>query len=308
MAENSLELPYLAVIPYSILSDKDLEANAKLHFGCLAGLSKKNGYCWATDDQLAEMHEVSTRQILRWMKALESKGYIRRVTENISYRDAEGKLLWKKTRRIYVNDGFSKNVCEHDKNVTINERDKNVTIDERDKNVTYKEEISKKKSLKEKSIVSPKAHSLSVLLFDELRKKLSSYKKPNFEKWDEEMDKILRLDGKTFEELKAIIKWAHASEDPFWKTAFQSPKTVRKMADRALLAMNSKPNVSDEDFAKKVKTELESKTFEINVYEKYIEFRDQKINAIKIIEFGKSFTSRVNDYLQKLKEIHALNN
>ena len=133
---QKLEFPYIAVIPYKVMADTDIEANAKLHYACLAGLSKKEGYCWATDEQLAEMHGVSTRQIKRWNKSLEEHGHITRETENDPYRDDEGKLLWKKSRKFYVNEGFSKNVCEGDKNVTI---------DEGDKNVTYKDIISKDK-------------------------------------------------------------------------------------------------------------------------------------------------------------------
>ena len=142
-----LEFPYISIIPYSVMSCTDLEPNAKLHYGCLAGLSKKEGYCWATDEQLAEMHKVSERQIKRWNDSLEKNGFIKRITENKPYEDSSGRWLWKKKRKIYVSEGFSKNVSEGDKNVTIDEGDKNVTIDEGDKNVTYNKTTSKKKKL-----------------------------------------------------------------------------------------------------------------------------------------------------------------
>ena len=160
-----LEFPYISIIPYSVMSCTDLEPNAKLYYGCLAGLSKKEGYCWATDEQLAEMHKVSERQIKRWNDSLEKNGFIKRITENKPYEDSSGRWLWKKKRKIYVSEGFSKNVFEGDKNVTIDEGDKNVTIDEGDKNVTYNKTTSKKKKLTSLGISSKPTASV-VVSFD----------------------------------------------------------------------------------------------------------------------------------------------
>ena len=38
-----LDLPYLAIIPYKIMSDKSLNPNATLQFGCLSALAVKEG-------------------------------------------------------------------------------------------------------------------------------------------------------------------------------------------------------------------------------------------------------------------------
>jgi hypothetical protein len=154
-----LDFPYISIIPYSVMSCGSLEPSAKLYYGCLAGLARQEGYCWATDSQLAEMHKVCERQIKRWNESLEKNGFIKRQTENKTYRNDDGKLLWKKTRKIYVSEGFSKNVSEGDKNVPIDEGDKNVPIDEGDKNVPYNKTISNNKSItttrdRKKSIAS----------------------------------------------------------------------------------------------------------------------------------------------------------
>ena len=145
---EKLDFPYICAIPYNVMADTELEPSAKLHYACLAGLSKREGYCWATDEQLAEMHGVSLSQLKRWNKSLEEQGHIKRETENIPYRDDEGKMLWRKTRKIYVGGGFSKYVCERVKNEPIDEQLKNEPIDEQLKNEPYKEEISKHKNSK----------------------------------------------------------------------------------------------------------------------------------------------------------------
>lgn len=183
---NSLQMPYLCTIPNAVLCCESLPANAKIHFGCLAGLAQRNGYCWATDIQLAEMHGVSVSQIVRWHDKLEAENFIKRETENVSYRDSEGRLLWKKKRKIYVGDGFSKKDCETSKNAHINDICKNEHIDDMRKNAHIKSkplnrDISKKKEepAKQAVVVSPKS------ALDELNISRSD-KKKYLDKYDEE--------------------------------------------------------------------------------------------------------------------------
>lgn len=140
---HDLDLPYVALIPYAVLADTTLSDAAKIHFGILAGLAKKFGYCWASDESLAKMKGVTIRQINRWHEQLENAGFIKRETKSHMVPNGNHEFHWVKHRKIYVTDGFSKNVTEHDKNVTFDEHDKNVAIIEHDKNVAYKEETVK---------------------------------------------------------------------------------------------------------------------------------------------------------------------
>lgn len=104
--QTRLEFPYLAVIPYAVLSDKDLQPNAKLFYGCLVGLAKREGYCWASDKQLAEMFGVREREIHRWLSRLEEKGFIFRETENLPHKENEV-FFWEKRRKIHISEAFS---------------------------------------------------------------------------------------------------------------------------------------------------------------------------------------------------------
>ena len=125
MSGQKLEMPYLACVPFQVLTDKDVSPQAKLYYGCLVGLSKKEGYCWASDEALAEMQEVDISTLKRWHKELEDKKHIRRETKSHPYRNEKGKMLWKKQRKIFVNNGFSNNVFEPLKNEPIDEPLKN---------------------------------------------------------------------------------------------------------------------------------------------------------------------------------------
>ena len=109
---TDLELPFLAVIPHAVLADQDLQPNAKLFYGCLVGLAKKEGYCWASNEQLAEMFGVKPRIVARWLEHLGKKGFISREVQNTPHLDQK-KFFWKTERKIFVHDAFSRNVCEH---------------------------------------------------------------------------------------------------------------------------------------------------------------------------------------------------
>ena len=82
-------MSYFTVIPAEV-RHADILDGAKLLFGDIAGLSKKAGYCWATNAHLAEVSGVSERQVIRYIRLLEGAGFVR--SEMV---DAE-------TRHIYL--------------------------------------------------------------------------------------------------------------------------------------------------------------------------------------------------------------
>src|SRR5271163_4520085 len=107
MSDNSLELPYIAVVPYNVQIDENISDSCKLYYGQIVALAKKTGYMWATDDQLSEMKGVSKRTIERWHSELESAGYIKRVTANVPIKCQDGSFAWTKKRKVYFNDAFA---------------------------------------------------------------------------------------------------------------------------------------------------------------------------------------------------------
>lgn len=107
-----LKFPFLSTTPSFVRLNKSLPASCKLYFGDLVGLAQQEGYCWAEDKDLAEMQEVSVRTIKYWNQLLEAAGFIRRETQNVSYRNEKGLLRWRKKRRIYITGGFQKKIAE----------------------------------------------------------------------------------------------------------------------------------------------------------------------------------------------------
>ena len=84
---------FFAVVPMDVLERKDLNANAKLLYGEITGLTKRNGYCSATDKYIADRIGLSKKSIQKLMQELEGKELIRRDTN----KTARGTY-----RRIYL--------------------------------------------------------------------------------------------------------------------------------------------------------------------------------------------------------------
>lgn len=85
---------FWAVIPATVLDDMNIPANAKILYGVTSTLMQREGYCWATNAQLAAAMHCSEDVISRWVSALAKAGHIRvQVTAD---KTNGGKL-----RRIY---------------------------------------------------------------------------------------------------------------------------------------------------------------------------------------------------------------
>jgi rubrerythrin len=77
---------YYAIIPADVRYNKSLSPNAKLLYGEITALCKKEGYCWASNRYFAELYSVQRSSISNWVKSLIDEGYI---TVELVY--AEGK-------------------------------------------------------------------------------------------------------------------------------------------------------------------------------------------------------------------------
>ena len=64
------------MIPETILKDFNLKPLTKLLYGKLCSLSKKDGYCWASNNYLANYFNVTSKTISSNIKLLKDKGYI----------------------------------------------------------------------------------------------------------------------------------------------------------------------------------------------------------------------------------------
>jgi hypothetical protein len=81
---NEGEPSYFSIIPANVRYDNRLPAKAILLYSEITALTKKDGYCWASDTHFAKLYKVSNTTVQNWLHALEKYGYI---TREVVYRE-----------------------------------------------------------------------------------------------------------------------------------------------------------------------------------------------------------------------------
>ena len=68
---------YVAIIPYPVLNHPDLSDGAKLLFGRITMLQRSGGYCYATNEYLAEQVKKKPDTVSRLVSQLRNAGFLR---------------------------------------------------------------------------------------------------------------------------------------------------------------------------------------------------------------------------------------
>ena len=97
MKENKESIGYYSVIPATVLYNKELKANEKLLYAIITSLACKEGYCFASNQYLAEKLDVNPKTISSWISDLKDKNFV--IVELI--RNENKQII---QRRIYIND------------------------------------------------------------------------------------------------------------------------------------------------------------------------------------------------------------
>jgi len=87
---------FYAIIPASVRYDKSLCPNAKLLYGEITALTEKEGYCYASNNYLANLYGVNRSSITHWINMLIQAGYI---TQEFEYDDDHIRII---ERKIYL--------------------------------------------------------------------------------------------------------------------------------------------------------------------------------------------------------------
>lgn len=64
------------VVPSILAQDTTMVDGAKLLYGAIASLAQTNGYCFATNNYLADWFGISNKVIQKYLKCLKDAGYI----------------------------------------------------------------------------------------------------------------------------------------------------------------------------------------------------------------------------------------
>ncbi|TXD08258.1 DnaD domain protein [Staphylococcus haemolyticus] len=93
---------YYSFLPAHVRYDEDLSAREIIMYSEITALSNAQGFCHAGNNYFAELYNVSTVTVSRWIKNLERKGYI-----SVKYQ-YNGSVV--KNRYIVIDHAVNKNV------------------------------------------------------------------------------------------------------------------------------------------------------------------------------------------------------
>ena len=90
-------ISYYAVLPSTVLFNEELKANEKLLYAVITVLANKDGYCFASNNYLAELFNSKPHTISNWISHLSRLNFVH--VELI--RSDNNEIM---QRRIYIND------------------------------------------------------------------------------------------------------------------------------------------------------------------------------------------------------------
>lgn len=91
---------YYAIIPANVRYDREIPANAKLLYGEITALCNEKGFCWASNSYFAELYDVATETISRWIGKLQRAGYVK---THVSENEGNNRKIWITTPPIDEN-------------------------------------------------------------------------------------------------------------------------------------------------------------------------------------------------------------
>ncbi|HEX2867828.1 MAG TPA: hypothetical protein VHO03_12340 [Ignavibacteriales bacterium] len=100
----------------------------------------------------------------------------------------------------------------------------------------YQNNNKKVKNVKKEYSPDSIEFRLSGYLFSLIKKRSGKYKPPDFNKWGIHIERMIKIDNRTPQEIAEVIKWSQ--EDPFWQNNILSTETLRKQFDKLYLKMN----------------------------------------------------------------------
>lgn len=109
--EKFLQPNFFIIIPAPVMGDKELSSEEKILYGYLNALTSKFGYCFASDQYLADLTQCCIQEVQKRIKKLEDQGHISRKSQKQGF-------IWK--RKIFC---ISNNTYDLSEELMNNKKD-----------------------------------------------------------------------------------------------------------------------------------------------------------------------------------------
>lgn len=216
---NMLKLWLLCLMKASHSGNKFLFNGQEVHVS--SGEFVTGGYAIAKEfnEGVSSDNQVVGRTLWRWLKKFEKEEML-----SIKSTTKYSVITIKNWNEYQANDNqVSSGRQATVKPVSTIKNDKN---DKNDKNI----KDNSRKSAKRTYDVDSNYYQLSVFLFEEMKKNNPEVKTPDFDKWADEVRKMVDLDGRKEEQVKNMIIWSQSND--FWKGIVLSTKKLREKYDQ----------------------------------------------------------------------------
>ena len=221
---------YYSILPAHVRYDEDLSAREIIMYSEITALSNAQGFCHAGNNYFAELYNVSTVTVSRWIKNLERKGYI-----SIKYQ-YNGSVV--KNRYIVIDHAVNKNVngtVNKNVNGTVNKNvngavNKNVKDNiTRDINTTSDKQRDKK--LKSFDLYQKHFGVLNSITTDKLNNWIDDFDKDN--QGDEIVSKAMEVSvsnkAESFKYVETILKnWSKDKITKVEQIKNEKPKKTKQ--------------------------------------------------------------------------------
>lgn len=209
MAKQS-DAGYYAIIPAEVRYSKEISANAKLLYGEITALAQKEGYCWASNKYFADLYDVNTNTVSKWVNELVKAGFVSVLIEQGVSRKISIGITKKREGGHEKAEGGYHEKAEH-----------NTTRDKNTSNTTKN--------------IPDECYTLAELLKEKILERYPNNKiASNYrDNWAKEIDLMVRRDNRTYEQIKGAILWAFDVND-FWHRQIWSGSNLRKHFDKML--------------------------------------------------------------------------
>ena len=216
---NMLKLWLLCLMKASHSGNKFLFNGQEVHVSSGEFVTGGHAIAKEFNEGVSSDNQVVGRTLWRWLKKFEKEEML-----SIKSTTKYSVITIKNWHEYQSNDNqVSSGRQATVKPVSTIKKDKN---DKNDKNI----KDNSRKSAKRTYDIDSNYYQLSVFLFEEMKKNNPEVKTPDFDKWADEVRKMVELDGRKEEQVRNMITWSQSND--FWKGIVLSTRKLREKYDQ----------------------------------------------------------------------------